>query len=185
MGAPVVIRRGSDIIYVHKENWAHEVVFGKQQTEAQGIEDCISRLAKTILNSLEVAAGRNVQGLGQALLGVRRGLDPGVAKRIRGLHEAAGFVRHLTQVGEQHFINEVSTGLEAFQQTKFSMANTAEKGVSPRRRVPQVGYRGEGQREDLRGLGRRHLHRGGPGEGECRRGAGRQHLHRGVLGRAP
>jgi hypothetical protein len=111
MGAPVVIRRGHDIIYVHQADLAHDVVFGIRSDVAQESEDCISRMAKRVLGLLEVEAGRSFQGLGQALACVRHRLDSRAAKRIRGLHEAAGLVRHLTVVGEKAFLAEVSSSL--------------------------------------------------------------------------
>ncbi len=123
MAAPLVIRRGSDIIHVHNIAWAHKVIFGRQQL-AQDVEDCFSQLAKKVSDSMEVEAVRSFQGFGQALAGCRRELDKDV---VCGLHEAAGFVRHLTQVGDKGVFSDIYSGVAAIKQKNISEQQSHRK----------------------------------------------------------
>jgi hypothetical protein len=111
MRAPVVIRRGHSVIHVNDKELAAEIALcGVRSHSGAGIlvEDCVARTAKAVLSQLESGAGRRFQGLGQALALLRRLLPPRLAKRIRALHEAAAFIRHLTEQGETALLEELS-----------------------------------------------------------------------------
>ena len=101
-----MIRGGREIIYVHREDWAKEVVFGRLQPPA--VEDCVQRLAKNVQDAFEKKTGQRFQGLGQALSATRKRLDKKAAKTVRGLHEAVCFIRHLTDFGEAAVLSSLS-----------------------------------------------------------------------------
>lgn len=93
----------------------------------------IARLAKYALGRLEKVNGVASMGIGKAL----KPLRPRVAKkdrfmlgRLRGLGEAAGFVRHLTEVGYEQWVKDFDAVIERLLAPKKDDTPGKGKGKS-------------------------------------------------------
>jgi len=81
-------------------------------------EDAVPRMAKLVLQRLEEASGRCHQGLGQALAAERRRFrmeDKSALRSVRALHEANGFYRHITEIGEAAWMAKVLGAIDRLQ----------------------------------------------------------------------
>merc|ERR1712032_1106238 len=107
------IRRGHELIHVFNHKTADDYLFHPADGQNQKVDCKIFSLATGVLDLLASHLGTDYKGLGQALKDHRRSLSPEVAKLVRGLHEAFGFVRHLTQVGEERILEAVRADLAA------------------------------------------------------------------------
>ena len=114
------LRRSGDLVQIHSERLARELIAQPQQVAAN-LDDIISSLAKWCLGRLETAASvglarpRSFKGIGSAL-GALKGrwhkTDASVmVRRVRSLHEAAGFVRHLTECGVDSWKRDLDCAL--------------------------------------------------------------------------
>merc|ERR1712032_182777 len=107
------IRRGHELIHVFNHKTADDYLFHPADGQNQKVDCKIFSLATGVLDLLASHLGTDYKGLGQALKDHRRSVSPEVAKLVRGLHEAFGFVRHLTQVGEERILEAVRADLAA------------------------------------------------------------------------
>ena len=100
---------GSQVLPVNKHGHEAGVASGAGASGRE--EDCISRMAKQVLDRVELAHNRRYTGLGQAVGKLRREAGHKAAKFVRSLNEAAGMVRHLTTVGEESMLRKFSEAL--------------------------------------------------------------------------
>jgi len=74
----------------------------------------LANLAGDMLNRVELKLGSNFAGLGSAMIVGRKQFlpeDRWAANALRGLHEALGFTRHFTDLGEQAWRTKVAEAI--------------------------------------------------------------------------
>ena len=108
----MTVRRGNDLIHVHDEGFASRLLF-----DADDSDGTITKLGKRALAALETRAPGRHKGINSACAEVRRRFvvsdaDKFMLRRLRSLNDAMGFVRHLTEVGIDRWLEELELFLD-------------------------------------------------------------------------
>ena len=110
-----MVRRGACVIHVASIEEAAQLVFllerGKAMMQDAEVDSGIARVAKHTLDLLEKATCTTHQGLGAAARAARKLLGNRATKKVLQLHEAACFTRHLTDMGEEQFVQSIAACL--------------------------------------------------------------------------
>ena len=94
-------------MYVHSEMLAERYLFKDRLAVVQtGADSRIFSLATKALDLFSTTQHQSYQGLGQALASTRRSLSRQTCKKVRALHEAFGFTKHLTELDATKFLNQ-------------------------------------------------------------------------------
>ncbi len=114
----LVVQRGAEITRVLSPALAEKHLLGGGGgggvVRPVGSIDNISKLAVIVLDKLETIDNVQYKGIGAALSPLWRRFDKAdakVVKQMRALHEAFGFVRHLTTVGEAAWLQSLEAAV--------------------------------------------------------------------------
>ena len=115
----VSLRIGQAEVYVplqQLEKATRQLSAGQNLTPQPNPEkqSTLATLAGDMLNLVELKLGSNFAGLGSAMIVGRKQFlpqDRWAANALRGLHEAVGFTRHFTDLGEQAWRTKVAEAI--------------------------------------------------------------------------
>eukprot|EP00929_Paragymnodinium_shiwhaense_P004754 TRINITY_DN105900_c0_g1_i1.p1 TRINITY_DN105900_c0_g1~~TRINITY_DN105900_c0_g1_i1.p1 ORF type:complete len:290 (+),score=44.53 TRINITY_DN105900_c0_g1_i1:44-871(+) len=118
--AALMIRRGHEMIYVYNTTLAERYLLEPQEPKphapVQTDDSLIFALYKGSLEILSRGQQRSFTGLGQAVSNSRELLTKDTQKRLRGLHEAFGFARHLGDFTLFEFLSNLEQEVAEMQQ---------------------------------------------------------------------
>ena len=127
-----VAKRGGETLVIYDAETARAAATAHSGTAAP-VEDIISRAHRKCLGMLELANGGKVfSGVGQGVGALRRRLQPedtATLRRLKGLGEAFGFIRHFTSVGEATFLAEVDLAPKRLDSTPSTTVTTTEEAT--------------------------------------------------------
>lgn len=119
----ITVRRGQEVIHIQDRALAEQYLFrlhvdgnvnlGAHADDKPDHRDDhnLLRLAKSALDIIVESTGKHYQGLGQAVAATRMRLSRPLVKRLRALHEGAGFAKHLTPVAERDLLDSIKLEL--------------------------------------------------------------------------
>ena len=109
-GAVLTIRHGGRLFAYHSETLAREAVAAQLPPPAASLEETVPRVHRIVLGKVEKLMQRSFSGCEQAAGSIRTRVhrdDLATLKLIRALGAAAGFYRHLTEIGEATLTSRV------------------------------------------------------------------------------
>ena len=119
--AGAVVRRGHEVIHFNDNDLALRYL----ASSAVQVEDAIARLHKAALSVLEGKLGKKFMGVAAAAAALRKEFvfsekDKVFGKRLRALHDAFAFTRHLTELGEECWLRELTQALDRCKPTDIA-----------------------------------------------------------------